>query len=122
MLAIPGTVKIFCYQEGIDLRKGFEGLSHLVESAFEQEVASHAYFVFLNARRDRMKVLYWDSDGLAIWFKRLERGIFSKPGGKILLSRREFCTLLEGIIPRRTYKRYEVSGEREGVSPSLIPN
>lgn len=109
MLAIPSNAKIFCHQGPIDLRKGFETLSTLVESAFEQDVTSQAYFVFLNRQRDKMKVLYWDNDGLAIWIKRLEKGHFSKrENNKILLDRREFFMLLEGITPRRLQKRYKL--------------
>ena len=78
MISLSGNAKIFLYQTPVDLRKGFEGLSAIVEIAFHGELTTGAYFIFLNKPRNRMKVLYWDSDGLAIWYKRLERGTFSK--------------------------------------------
>jgi transposase len=110
MLSITGRARIFLYQSPTDLRKGFEGLSAAVEITFQGELTSGAYFVFLNRPRDRMKVLYWDIDGLAIWYKRLEKGTFSKlsaEGG--ILERRQFLMLLEGITPKRLQKRYKIS-------------
>jgi len=109
MLAFKGNARFFLHQEPIDLRKGFEGLTLVVEGIFEQEVAGGAYFIFINRRRDRMKVLYWDGDGLAIWYKRLEKGTFSKKKmDKVLIERREFLMLLEGVTPHRFQKRFRV--------------
>lgn len=109
MLAIAGTAKILLCQAPMDLRKGFEGLNSLVESLFDHTLTSGAYFVFLNRQRNRMKVLYWDTDGLAIWNKRLEKGSFPRrKDNKIALESREFYMLLEGVIPRRMQKRFKV--------------
>ncbi len=108
MLALPGKTRLFLYKEATDMRKGFEGLSAIVNLAFKGELTSGAYFIFLNRQRNIMKVLYWDSDGLAIWQKRLEKGHFAKCSqNNILLERREFFMLLEGITPRRLQKRYK---------------
>jgi len=92
MLAISGNARIFLYLDAIDMRKGFEGLSVLVEGISRETLTSGTYFVFLNWRRDRMKVLYWDVDGLAIWCKRLEKGSFSKLNmSEAVLDRRAAC-------------------------------
>ena len=108
MLALPGQSRIFLYQDAMDLRKGFEGLSCLVEQAFSGELLSGAYFVFINRSRNRMKVLYWDSDGLVLWYKRLEKGRFAKSeSDQMQIDRRAFLMLLEGIIPKRLNKRYK---------------
>lgn len=108
MLAFPGKTRLFLYHEPIDMRKGFEGLSTLVNVAFQGELTSGAYFIFLNRQRNLMKVLYWDHDGLAIWQKRLEKGCFAKNNQHgVLLERRDFFMLLEGITPRRLQKRYK---------------
>ena len=110
MLAISGNARIFLCRETIDMRKGFESLSALVDKLFTGELTSGAYFVFLNWRRNRMKILYWDVDGLVIWHKRLEKGSFPKrETGELIMSRKEFFMLLEGIIPMRIQKRFKIS-------------
>lgn len=110
MLAPAGNARIFLHHEPIDLRKGFEGLGGLVEQAFGTELLTGAYFIFLNRPKDRMKVLYWDSDGLAIWYKRLERGRFrSSRVANAVIDRREFLMLLEGVTPRRLQNRFKVT-------------
>lgn len=108
MLALPGKSKLFLFKEATDMRKGFEGLSAIVDIAFQGELTSGAYFIFLNRQCNLMKVLYWDNDGLAIWQKRLEKGHFAKQNlENAHLERREFFMLLEGITPRRLQKRYK---------------
>jgi transposase len=109
MLTIPASVRIFLCQEATDLRKGFESLCALTESLFNEPPTNGAYFVFLNRRRNRMKVLYWDNDGLAIWYKRLEKGGFPKSHFTgILIDRRCFLMMLEGIIPKRLKNRFHI--------------
>lgn len=110
MLALAGGSRFFIHKDPIDLRKGFEGLSLVVERVFDQELTGGAYFIFVNRVRDRMKVLYWDGDGLAIWYKRLEKGTFPRKSmNKDLMERREFLMLLEGVTPHRLQKRFSVN-------------
>jgi hypothetical protein len=71
MLTVPHTVRIFLHTAAVDLRKSFDGLSGLVSQAFPQEdLLTGHLFLFLNKRRDRIKILYWDADGLVIWYKK----------------------------------------------------
>lgn len=110
MLAFASNAKIFLCNEAVDLRKGFEGLSVLVEMLFQAPLTSGAYFIFLNRSRDRMKVLYWDIDGLAIWYKRLGRGRFAKRREQApLMERREFLMMLEGVVPKCMHKRFTMA-------------
>jgi transposase len=97
MLAISSNARIFFFQKPTDMRKGVESLSLLIEQSCAGELMTGAYFVFINRLKDRMKVLYWDNDGFAIWWKRLEKGSFRLLGiDRALIDRREFFMLLEG--------------------------
>ncbi len=80
MINLPHLVRVFLHAPPTDLRKGFDALSGLVIAAFSQDPTSGHLFLFVNRRRDRLKILYWDRDGLAIWYKRLETpGSFQIP-------------------------------------------
>ncbi|CCB85902.1 uncharacterized protein y4jC [Parachlamydia acanthamoebae UV-7] len=110
MLTIPGNARIFFCQHPVSMRKSFEGLSALVEQLFPEELLSGVWFVFLNRRKDHMKVLSWDGDGLVIWFKRLEKGTFSYSWGSVdQMDRKTFLMLLEGVIPKKVQARYKVT-------------
>lgn len=109
MLNVSSNTRLFLYQKPIKMHKSFEGLSATVEEAFPGELLSGAYFIFLNRLGDHMKVLYWDGDGLAIWYKRLEKGRFLKKNHeKISIDRREFFMLLEGVTPQKIQPRYSL--------------
>lgn len=108
MFSCSAKSRIFLRQEPTDLRKGFEGLSALVANYFQEELTSGDYFAFLNRSRDKIKILFWDIDGLALFYKRLEQGRFpkSKESG-FLINRRDFLMLMEGVVPKRFTKRYK---------------
>ena len=115
MIPVTGGTRLFLYRGRADMRKGFDGLSGLVESHFTESLFSGALFIFVNFRRDRVKILYWDSGGLALWYKRLEQGKFRMPVGRegeaVELTSAELSMLLEGITPLRVERRYQL-GER----------
>src|SRR5277367_865849 len=79
MLNFSRTTRVFLATEPTDMRKGFDGLFALVENVIREDPFSGHLFVFRNQRRDRLKVLWWDRDGLAIFYKRLERGSYAWP-------------------------------------------
>ena len=79
MLSWPPTVRIVLCSEPTDMRKGFDSLAHLVEASRTLDPLSGHLFVFRSRRGDRVKVLYWDKDGYALWYKRLEKGSFRFP-------------------------------------------
>lgn len=99
MLTLP--TKIFLCKEPVNMRKSFEGLGAIIEQLFPGELLTGALFIFLNRQRNCMKALFWDRDGFAIWYKRLERGSFACNAQNNTLDRREFFMLLEGIVPQK---------------------
>ena len=114
MISLPHTVKVFLHTPATDLRKGFDALSCLVTTAFAQDPTSGHLFLFVNRRRDRLKILYWDRDGLAIWYKRLETGSFQVPAVShdavsVEMSPTQLSLILSGIDIRsaRQRKRYQ---------------
>ena len=76
-LSLPG--RVFLCTLPTDMRKSFDSLAGLVEQQLGQDPLAGDLFVFRSKRGDRLKLLYWDSDGLAIWYKRLEEGTFAFP-------------------------------------------
>lgn len=114
MLSLPGPVEIFLYAEPADLRKSYDSLAALVREHLERNVLDGGLFVFLNQRRNRIKLLYWDRDGLAIWQKRLERGTFVAPAcashqSSVTLTPTQLALLLDGleVITTRRSPRYQ---------------
>jgi transposase len=101
MISLPSAVRAFLCTRSVDMRKSFDGLSGLVEECFRQDLLDGHLFLFVNRRRDRIKVLYFDHDGLAIWYKRLEVGSFQVPdaGGHdgIELDPARLAMILSGI-------------------------
>jgi transposase len=116
MLSWPPTVRIFLCSEPTDMRKGFDSLAHLVESSLTLDPMSGHLFVFRSRRGDRIKVLYWDRDGLALWYKRLEKGCFRFPaatttdGSKgVEVKAADLMMILDGVDlgSVRRQRRYE---------------
>jgi transposase len=96
--------KMYLAKEATDMRKGFPGLIALTEAVLRQDPTSGHLFVFLNRRRDLMKILYWDGTGFCIWSKRLERGSFQRPPAVagddrpgLELSAAQLSMMLQGI-------------------------
>ncbi len=109
MIPVTGGARMFLYRGAADMRKGFNGLAGMVSEHFQESLFSGALFVFVNRTRNRAKILYWDQDGLALWYKRLERGTFRVPGAEqnvIELEKADLSMLLEGITPLRIASRY----------------
>jgi transposase len=105
-----GSAKIFLYDQPVDMRKSFEGLGFLIDQSYPDRLLTGSLFLFLNRGRTLIKVLYWDGDGFAIWYKRLEKGTFSGCFSRQSeLTRQQFTLLLEGVTPKRLSKRFSLS-------------
>lgn len=79
ILSFSKSIRYYIYREATDMRKGFDGLCGLVFNEFMMSPLSGDVFIFLNHRKDRIKILHWQGDGFAIYNKRLERGTFEIP-------------------------------------------
>lgn len=79
MLNLAGGLRVFVCTQPADMRKSFDGLCGMVQQLVAEDPLSGHLFVFRNRLRDRLKILYWDRDGLAIWYKRLEAGTWQLP-------------------------------------------
>jgi transposase len=102
MLSLPLPVRIFLCTRHADLRKSFDGLAQMVREFLGADPLSGHLFVFRNKRADRLKLLYWDSDGLAIWYKRLEQGSFRFPamtgtGDGLEIRAADLTMILDGV-------------------------
>jgi transposase len=79
MIHLVQSIRVFVCTRPADMRYSFAGLFGLAQDIMKQDPLSGHLFVFRNRKRDRLKILYWDRDGLAIWYKRLEKGTFQFP-------------------------------------------
>ncbi len=93
--------KVYLHSQFVDFRKSINGLTALVETELQLSSMSGAVFVFCNKGRDKLKLLYWDKTGFALWYKRLEQDKFKWPsklnGPTLPLSEQQLHWLLSGF-------------------------
>jgi transposase len=102
MLSLPANVRIVLCTDAVDMRKSFDGLASMVRNAFAMQPLSGDLFVFLNAKRDLMKLLWWDTGGFCLLAKRLEQGRFRIPspsadGKPLQVDRAMLSMIFDGI-------------------------
>jgi transposase len=124
MLALSPSTRVFICSNPIDMRSSFDSLSGLIQSHFGRNPACGYLFVFFSRRRDRMKVMFWDLDGFALYYKRLERGTFTwvtdldlDDGGEIQAS--DFSMILTGINPCSTNQKHRKTHVKAPLVPPL---
>ena len=114
MIGLAHGVKVFICTDPADMRRSFDGLCGMTENLMKQNPLTGHLFVFRNRNRDRLKILYWDRDGLAIWYKRLEQGTFQFPTDlkskedkpvSVEITASELSLLLGGIDLRTAHRR-----------------
>ncbi len=130
------SYSIRLHAEPVDARKSFDGLFGIVKNDLGIDLRSGGLFMFLNRRCNRIKLMYWDSDGIAIWMKRLERGCFQRPlrspdGKHVIIEPSELQANLEAAkkeaeaeIERITYERKKPTKERKKAAdgfPAHLP-
>jgi transposase len=129
MFGLGPATRIYLAAGATDMRKGFEGLYGLVRDQLQLEPLSGHIFLFSNAQRNRLKLLFWDGSGLWVCAKRLEKGRFGWPApvsgqAKVVLRHEELALLLGGIdlagSKRRAWFRRVVGEEPEPAVPGKI--
>ncbi len=119
MIHLPASVRVYLCLTPCDMRKSFDSLHALVREHLGLDAFAGHLFVFASRRRDRVKILYWDRDGFAVWSKRLEEGTYAMPfdnGGaecRREITAQELAALLSGIDlnsakRRKRYRRPNV--------------
>jgi len=113
MFGLTAALQYYLYNSPTDMRKSFDGLSELVQSRMNRSPVSGEVFIFINKRRDLMKILHWEYGGFVLYYKRLESGTFELPlhrstDGATTLHWPELMMMVEGISLQhiRTRKRY----------------
>lgn len=117
MLPVHSGLKFYLYRHPTDMRKSFEGLCGIIQTRLGSDPLSGDVYVFLNRRRDRIKLLVWDRSGFWIFYKRLEKGPFQLPviaadQSSVDLPYEELMLILEGIDLTRIRKRRRYSVQK----------
>lgn len=114
MFALTDSQKFYLYTKPADMRKSFNGLSGLVIRAMQKNPISGEVFIFINKKRDMMKLLHWQSGGFMLYFKRLEKGTFEIPKhekqeDEIRISYTKLAMIISGISVKNISKRKRFS-------------
>lgn len=115
MLGLSSSLRYFLCCQSTDMRNGFDGLAGVVRNYLLKDPVSGDVFIFLNKSRTHIKLLYWDGDGFALFYKRLERGRYdpcrSVNGSSREMKREELLMLLEGLsyTNMRQKKRFKLA-------------
>lgn len=114
MLHLSPAVKYFLYSQPADMRKGFDSLSGIVSSRMQGQVLDGSVFIFLNRSRTHIKLLHWEGDGFALYYKRLERGTYELPAhdaacASLPVSYQQLQFMLQGVALKKIEyrKRYQ---------------
>ena len=121
-MIIPAAVKLFVYMDATDMRKGFNGLSALVINEMSQDPLTGNFYIFRNKKKDKLKLLYWDRSGYAIWYKQLQEGKFHFPlvsDSSIEIDISDLSLILEGIdlSSAKQQKRFALPRRKSDILP-----
>lgn len=114
MFTLSSSHRFHLYSEPTDMRKSFDGLSGLIQNTLERDPRNGSVFMFINKKRDKLKLLHWQGVGYTLYYKRLESGTFELPeydinSGSIKIDYAQMIMIIDGLsienITRR--KRYK---------------
>lgn len=127
MLALSNALRYFFYRDAADMRKGFDGLSGLVRNELQCDPLSGDVFIFINKRRNQVKLLLWEGDGFSIYYKRLERGTYELPSleahaTSAALRSEELMLILQGISLKSVHrrKRYQADTKKLTINQAVV--
>lgn len=114
MLHLSAAVRYYLYTGHTDMRKGFDSLCGIVSSQMELDALCGAVFVFINKKRNQVKLLLWEGDGLSLYYKRLEQGTYERPANpentsRATLTYQQLQFILQGVNLKKIElrKRYQ---------------
>ena len=114
MLHLEASCRYYLCSGNTDMRKGFDSLCGIVSSQMQLEILSGAVFIFINKKRNQVKLLLWEGDGLSIYYKRLEKGTYERPSmeeGKssCMIAPLQLQFILQGVALQKIQyrKRYQ---------------
>lgn len=110
MLHLHAGSPYYWFHGKTDFRKGFDGLCGLVREYLHREVTDGGIFIFINGRRNQIKLLHWEGDGLALYQKRLEKGVYEEPqrsadGKSVVIHAEQLQLILQGIVLNSIVKK-----------------
>jgi transposase len=121
MFTLSSGNKFHLYSQPTDMRKSFDGLSGLIQNTLGSNPCSGDVFIFINRRRDKIKLLHWQGISFTLYYKRLEEGTFEVPiyepeVGSIVLSYTQIVMLVDGLTIKNINKRKRYTLSTETVS------
>ncbi len=110
MLSLSPGQEYYLYREVTDMRKSFDGLAGLIRSELNKDPLSGDIFIFLNRRRNQIKLLLWEQDGFSLYYKRLEKGTYELPAASvntksIEVKSEDLLLILKGISLKHIQRR-----------------
>ncbi len=121
MLHLSAACRYFLYSGYTDMRKGFDSLCGIISSQMNQNALNGAVFIFFNKKHNQVKLLLWEGDGFAMYYKRLEQGTYEVPAADkdntgVSISSQQLQLILQGISLRsiRRRKRYQHTTHSSG--------
>jgi len=118
MFTLSTSNRFHLYNQPTDMRKSFDGLSGLIQNTLQSNPCNGDVFIFINRRRDKIKLLHWQGISFTLYYKRLEEGTFEVPAydpeaGSVILSYTQIVMLVDGLTIKNIQKRkrYTLSTE-----------
>ena len=127
MFTLSSSHRFHLYSQAADMRKSFDGLSGLIQNNLSCNPCNGDVFIFINKRRDKIKLLHWQGISFTLYYKRLEKGTFELPQydlktGSITLNYSQLVMLIDGLTIKNIQRRKRYNPEEEPVSENLQAN